>query len=272
MKKTTLSIAAISLLWCAAAAHRPVSVMPVPALAAGSGLSIVTLNLAKETGSARIVSELRANPVLRDADILLLQEVKDAAATEMAAALDLRVEQGQASNSAEQGLAILSRFPLRDVSVLRLPAYNLGFHSRLRFGIAATAMTPAGPLRVFDTHLDTRLNATDRLAQIAPILDAAANASLPVLIGGDFNSNGFYWLGHILPVPAFRSQSEGIWNFMGARGFHCTLPPSATTFDYLGMHLDWIWGRGVRIGTSAVYPLRFSDHHAVWTQVALPSL
>ena len=121
-----------------------------------------------------------------------------------------------------------------------------------------------------DGTLDTSFN-PDVDNEVWDISLAESNPQ-KILIGGDFNSNGFYWLGHILPVPAFRSQSEGIWNFMGARGFHCTLPPSATTFDYLGMHLDWIWARGLRIGTSAVYPLRFSDHHAVWTQVALPSL
>jgi len=89
------------------------------------------------------------------------------------------------------------------------------------------------------------------------------------LVGGDFNSNGFYWLGHVVPVPALRSQAERVWRHMRTRGFTCTLAPSVGTFDYLGMHLDWIWGRGVRVGSSVVYPLHFSDHHAVRTLVGL---
>ena len=33
------------------------------------------------------------------------------------------------------------------------------------------------------------------------------------------------------------------------------------------MHLDWIWVRGLKVRASRVYPLNFSDHHAVWTRV-----
>jgi len=45
--------------------------------------------------------------------------------------------------------------------------------------------------------------------------------------------------------------------------------PSATTFDYLGMHLDWIWLRGMRSLSWRVFPLKFSDHHACWTRISL---
>src|SRR5260370_804369 len=76
MKNSTFAIAAVPLLWCAAAVHRPVTVPAAANLATGSRISVVTLNMAKETDGGRIVAELRANPVLRDADVLLLQEVK----------------------------------------------------------------------------------------------------------------------------------------------------------------------------------------------------
>jgi endonuclease/exonuclease/phosphatase family metal-dependent hydrolase len=260
MKIFTFSMAAIPLLWCAAAVHRPVAATEPADVAAGWRISVVTLNMAKETDAARIVGELRANPMLRDADVLLLQEVKDGAATDVAEAFGLRVEQGNE-------LAILSRYPIADTSMLRLPVYGLGFHSRRRFALGATVMTPAGPLRVFDTHLDTRLNAGDRLAQIAPVVDAAGAGA--VLIGGDFNSNGFYWLAHVAPLPALRSQAERVWRYMGGSGFTSTIAPWVGTFDYLGMHLDWIWGRGVKVGPTQVYPLRFSDHHAVRTVIGL---
>ena len=118
-------------------------------------------------------------------------------------------------------------------------------------------------------HLDTRLNAADRMAQMAPVLDAAGADKAPTLIGGDFNSNNFYWVGHVLPLPALHPQTLRVWDAMTARGFRSTLSPATGTFDYLGMHLDWIWARGVKVGSSNVYPLHFSDHHALCTRVAL---
>src|SRR5947208_1846275 len=52
----------------------------------GPGLSVVTLNMAKETGMEKILTEFHATPALRDVDILLLQEVKqDAGARQCAA-------------------------------------------------------------------------------------------------------------------------------------------------------------------------------------------
>jgi endonuclease/exonuclease/phosphatase family metal-dependent hydrolase len=232
-------------------------------------VSVVTLNMAKETDAPRMLSELRAVTALRSADVLLLQEVKDHAAEDIAHGLGLHVVRQHALNSDEQGLAILSRWPLSDVRVLQLPAYDLGFHSRHRLALAATAASPAGPIRICTTHLDTRLNAAERLKQIAPLVDEAIRGGRPVLIGGDFNSNPFYWAAHVLPLPALHHQSESVWEYMRARGFQTTLPVEATTFDHLGMHLDWIWSRGLRAGDSAVFPLEFSDHHAVRMRVEL---
>jgi endonuclease/exonuclease/phosphatase (EEP) superfamily protein YafD len=90
-----------------------------------------------------------------------------------------------------------------------------------------------------------------------------------MIVGGDFNSNFFYWVEHVLPLPG-RSQAHGVRNFMVRNGFSTAIPAGETTFDYLGMHLDWIWLRGLESRASRVYPLDFSDHHAVWTRVTFP--
>jgi endonuclease/exonuclease/phosphatase family metal-dependent hydrolase len=275
--------------------------------AAPSGISVVTLNMAKETDTARIVREFGAVPALRAADVVLLQEVKRergaaSSAEQLAAALGLHVAYSPCTKLAEdQGLAILSRYPLREVRVQRLPAFHLGFHSRERFAIEATADAPHGPVRIFNAHLlpafhlgfhsrerfaieatadaphgpvrifnahlDTRLNTRDRLTQLGPVLRDAAAFSGPRVIGGDFNSNGFYWLGHVFPLPGWTSQAAGVYDALLGAGLRTAIPVSATTFDYLGMHLDWIWLGGARPSAYRVYPLRFSDHHAVWTRV-----
>lgn len=241
--------------------------------AAPPALTVVTLNMARETDAARVVREVQSVPAVRDAGILLLQEVTkppgepQGVAARLAAALDRRVAYAPAAPDVfDQGLAILSRYPLTDVRVRALKAYDLGFHSRKRFALAATAQTPWGAVRVFNTHLDTRLNARERLEQLDPVVRDGAAFNGPRIIGGDFNSNGFYWLFRLLPFPAIRPQSSDVQEFMSAAGFTSAVPPQST-YDYLGMRLDWIWVGGLKVRSSQVYPLDFSDHHAVWTRV-----
>ena len=40
----------------------------------------------------------------------------------------------------------------------------------------------------------------DRLEQLAPVLQASREFHGPIIVGGDFNSNWFYWLEHVLPL------------------------------------------------------------------------
>jgi len=242
------------------------------AVSAAPGLSVVTVNMAKETSTSRVVGEWTRSPHIRTADILLLQEVQENPGTECVAtglgrALGLHVAyMPEAAGVKDRGLAILSRFPLRDVQSQRLKRFDLRFHSRDRFALSALADTPYGPLRIEDVHLDTRLNAADRLAQLEPAVQRPG-ASEKRIVAGDFNSNPFYWVGHVLPLPAWQSQAVAVEAFMRGRGFRSAIPESATTFDYLGMHLDWIWMAGLRSAASEVIPLDFSDHHAVWARL-----
>ena len=237
-------------------------------------ISVVTLNMARESSPALVASEFRSLPAVRDADVVLLQEVKhepgaaECVASQLAARLGMWIAYAPAASGAtDEGLAILSRYPLRDVKVRSLGSYDLRFHTRARFAIAATVEAPGGPVRVFNTHLDTRLNAADRLAQLAPVLRDSTGFSGPAVIGGDFNSNSFYWIGRVLPLPAARSQARDIEDYMKRAGFQTGTPAAQTTFDYLGMHLDWIWSRFAKVTDSHVYPMKFSDHHAVWARL-----
>ncbi len=252
-------------------AAAPFGVAPITAVR--PGLSVVTLNMAKESSAGRVLREFRSTPALRDADVFLLQEVREGpgqacVAARLGSALGLHVAYAPAGPGiTDQGLAILSRFPLRDIQIRSLKVFDLRFHTRARFALAATADTPWGPVRLSDTHLDTRLNRAERLAQLEPVVRDSATFQGRRILGGDFNSNPFYWVEHILPLPAFRSQAYDIEKFMTLRGFQTAIPESATTFDYLRMHLDWIWLAGLRPAASGVVPLNFSDHHAVWTHV-----
>ena len=71
MKKVTLSFLAFSLILFGVLRRSPAR--QVEPVAAGPGLSVVTLNMAKSTAIDRILREFREIPALKDADVLLLQ-------------------------------------------------------------------------------------------------------------------------------------------------------------------------------------------------------
>src|SRR5829696_5085706 len=90
--------------------------LPLALCAGGRSLSVVTLNVAKESSVARMAAEITSVDALRDADVFLLQEVEPrSAAVDLAAKLRLHVVGSkEALEVPHLGLAILSRYPLRD--------------------------------------------------------------------------------------------------------------------------------------------------------------
>lgn len=117
MDKITLPLIAAFLVIPASSTSAPISPKPE--------ISIVTLNMAKETSASRILREWSSTPLLHNADILLLQEVKEEAgarciANRLGNALGLHVAYSpEAKDVTHRGLAILSRFPLRSRSRAR---------------------------------------------------------------------------------------------------------------------------------------------------------
>jgi endonuclease/exonuclease/phosphatase family metal-dependent hydrolase len=236
-------------------------------------LSVVSLNLMKVTDAALIEREIRERPQLRDSDIYLLQEVAHArpdapsAAHELAARMKMQVAYAAAKPGVlDQGLAVLSRFPLSGQVVRKLKAYDLKFHSRERQALSVTVETADGPVRITNAHLDTRLNAEDRLQQLSPVVSDGVSFRMPRIVGGDFNTNDFYWLANLIPVPWIKSQVREIDRFMSSHGYRTPAPASWPTFDHLGMHLDWVYGHGIQPLAAKIFPLKFTDHHALWTQ------
>ena len=248
---------------------------PVPDVARQT-VSLTTLNMAKEKNPERILKEWRAHPDILNSDIILLQEVAHNGADRPSAAAILGREMGYyvvstsaagVSSRDTDGLAIMSRYPLTEFEQMQLDHNEMLFHTRNRFAIAATVQTPLGPLRVYDLHLDSRINAHPRLKQIAPVIAKAAQWDGPRLIGGDFNTNYFRWIGNVVPI-GLSSQSHAIQQAMSEKGFTSALAGSGPTSDFLRMHLDWFYTRDVQVFDRAIQPMKFSDHHAVRIKVA----
>jgi endonuclease/exonuclease/phosphatase family metal-dependent hydrolase len=240
---------------------------------AGEGpatVSVTTINMDKVKDPERVLGEWRKHPEIWNSGVLLLQEVAHSSeggpsvAQRLAKEMDRYVVSTPSLEGSRDtdGLAIISRYPLTDYRMMQLAHNDMLFHTRNRMAIAATAQTPAGPLRVYNVHLDSRVNANTRLRQIEPVIADAAAGHGARLIGGDFNTNYLRWAGNVVPIGV-SSQGRAIEKEMRSHGFTTSEQRSGPTSDFLRLHLDWVYTRDVLVIRTAVQRMGFSDHHAV---------
>src|SRR5262245_21281591 len=177
---------------------------------------IATLNMAAAPQIAGAVYDWVRH---RDLDVLLLQEVGGREVDGEAFVIDLSDRLGYYAAYAPanlmgdtemQGLAILTRAPLRDVRVYPLRYHHLRFKSRCRIALTATALTSTGPVLVTNVHLDTRINSEERVRQLTPILDALDELGGPQLVAGDFNTMNVYWWRTMWPFPYGNHQAAAV--------------------------------------------------------------
>ena len=243
--------------------------------AANNPLTVVSLNMAGETRFAKVLRDFDRAPEIHGADLFLLQEVAGSPDSSRSIAADLAAKLGMRyvfrpadpiGRGQMKGLAIVSRYPFHDFQLLHLKHYALNIRSRDRIALAVTIDTPAGPMRVFDLHLDTRINLADRMEQLAPVLTAADAERRPCLIGGDFNTLSMYWIGHVFPILYAQDPAQAVRNKMASHGFSTPFG-IAVTVPILWQKLDWLYLKGLQSADSGVRPMPFSDHHAIWSKL-----
>jgi endonuclease/exonuclease/phosphatase (EEP) superfamily protein YafD len=236
-------------------------------------MRVASLNIAKQYGP-KVLGEIGAQPDLRKADVLLLQEVVDGSqahmASEIAKVLGLKVvfePAFQLNGQFMEGLAILSRYPIGPATVAPLSHNSLHFHTRKRIVMAVTAESPNGPVRIVNTHLDNRINRDAKREQLREIQQFLAGYDGPCILGGDFNSANFFWVSHLLPIPGVQSLRAVTNQEMEPHGFATPLGRGSGTEHFLGLKLDWIYLRGLTAQESGVTPIAFSDHNSVWVTI-----
>lgn len=107
---------------------------------------------------------------------------------------------GETNAAGFHGNALLTRLPLKEAALIRLDDGAVWWtdaqdgQGRLggRMAIAALVETPFGPVVAVSAHLESKSNADDRARQIARLTAAVdcLAGDLPVVIGGDLNTNG----------------------------------------------------------------------------------
>ena len=238
-------------------------------------VGVASLNIA---GQARIGESLARWIRDRESDIVLLQEVGSGALDGAALTATLAERLGYAyvyapadrlGDRQTQGLAILSRDPLVDPETYRLAYHHLRFKSRCRIALAATVSTSAGPVRVMNVHLDTRINSADRVAQLAPLLDALDEDRGRQILGGDFNTMDVGWVHSMWPFPFTQHQVEAVRARLSASAFHTPFIGGRATFKLLGLpiRLDWLYLRDLQAVDWSVDEVQYSDHRGVWARL-----
>lgn len=156
-------------------------------------------------------------------------------------------------DAGDTGVALLSRFPVSDVTRIDLPWQECPWRPRL--AMAATV----SHVRVFNAHVDPHAACDGQLAQLEVIADQADAVAGPVLIMGDFNTLS-------------REKCLETRNFLESRGYTTPIPTGTATWRGAGlrMHADWIFGRNLKfVRWGVARPLHVSDHWPIWAEVEL---
>lgn len=234
-------------------------------------LRIVSLNLHGPTTERidDLVAALKNAPPLREAGIFALQEVNrdhegsgntDIArllarelGLEYAYAVEIEHEEG----GGVRGLSILSRYPLRDVERVQLPVEGPGGRRRIALGV--TVRIGSTDLRLYTTHLETRISVDQREAQIRGVLEASKPYwNRPLAIVGDFNTY-------------HSAATERMFSVMRSAGFECPLRGDKKTFQryaFVRMKLDWVWVRNLSVEEADIESdIVVSDHRPLWFDI-----
>ncbi len=243
---------------------------PPPTTSLPATLKVVTFNVHRVSGDS-IARGIALDPRLRDADLIVLEEVRSRAPCGAAciAARELGLyaafEPDHVLDDGTLGNAILSRIPLEAVRVIELPKYL----SR-NCALVATVRVAGQPVTVYGVHLTDQLSTAERIDQMRPILEDARARPTPVIIAGDFNTSASF-VDHAIPVTNGKAIPE-FEALVHRYGFASPVANTGPTFRVVPMKLDAIYTRGFAThdyGTSHGHDI--SDHLAVWAIMSLRS-
>ncbi len=210
---------------------------------------IVTFNIKLGRAVDRAIRVL-AGDSLRGADIIALQEMDEVGVERIARALRLNYAYYPGSihptDNRYYGTALLSRWPIEQSWKLLLPHEGL-FRRQRRTATAALLRIGSTRVLAYAVHLEPQIKISEsaRRDQVLAIVRDAARYSGPVVLAGDFNSEG---IGRLLVSQGFRWPSS-------------RLGPTISFFSW-----DHIFVRGlVPQRAGVVRQVRgASDHKPVW--------
>lgn len=197
------------------------------------------------------------------------------------------------------GNAILSRFPLGNLQVVRLPCffdYTQRFMARIgsRIAVIADLRIDGHLLTLVSVHLESDSSPEQRSTQMEALLGAirARDDGQPIIIGGDMNTTGLDvnrlvrsvlrrpWIVVKSPSISVLERIEPMFSLLRRQGFgyrHCNLDSHTLRTRGYKAHLDWFFVKNVephKLRNPEIYRAfddfnRFSDHQPVAIDFAL---
>lgn len=230
-----------------------------PVRTTSGSIRLVSWNIQFGVEVAAATRELAENPDLRDADIILLQEMDEVGTAALAESLSLNYVYGAPGVHKQTGRnfgnAVLSPWPLGAPDVVRLP-YKSAVNGQERV-LVHTVVTVAGvPIDVGSVHTEVpSLSSPKRLRQFDQIgLAARSWPSERLIVGGDFNTitkRGVRAVAERMAVVGATRVTEGLEPTLRRKGREFAL--------------DHVFVRGLlRVTAGVVTGCDASDHRPIW--------
>jgi endonuclease/exonuclease/phosphatase family metal-dependent hydrolase len=242
--------------------------------AAPAALKVVSYNIRYRAGDElkQLIKLLKEDPEIGGAHVIGLQEVDRNkrrtgnvnTARQLAEGLGMRYAwaappDADGDDEEETGVAILSVFPLKDVTRVLLTHEGPG--GRRRVAVGATVQVGRTPVRVYSVHAETRMPVEKKVEHWQAVLDDLRlhQEAAGAIVLGDFNTiKG-------KDVKAARRLFDH-------EGFTTPLADDDTTWRTFVVHLklDWLWLRGLEARSSGIdKDVELSDHWPLWATVRL---
>ena len=224
-----------------------------PSAGSGSEIRVVTFNVKYARHVDRAIALLQRPGPLRDADVLVMEEMDGPGVEQVARALGMNhVYVPSAVHPAAKkdfGVAVLSPWPIGDAKKVPLP-HQHRIRGTRRAAVAATVHLPSGPLRVVGVHLESPagLGGRDRRDQARTVLAEATAWDGPVVIAGDFNGRG---------GAAEIARAGYFWATERVRH-------TASVFSFDHVLARGLCPAGEGAAAKAEDETNASDHHPVW--------
>lgn len=248
-------------------------IRPAPA---PSEIKIVSYNMRWRSGEdlEAIIKLLKSDPEIGGAAIIGLQEADrnkkrsgyTNTARKIAEELGMHyawaappLSERSKEREEETGVALLSPYPLKDVTRIVLP--NEGPGGRRRVALGATIQIGRHDIRAYTAHCETRISSDKKREQLEAIVQD---------LGGYRKANAFVVVGDFNTLEG--QAIENTTRLFTEAGFETPFPNSLKTWKtfILELKLDWIWLKGLRPSDYGVdRRVTYSDHFPLWVRINL---
>lgn len=221
-------------------------------------IRVVTFNIEYGKRIDLALDALRKRPGLRDADVLALQEMDAAGVETLAGALGFNYAFYPATRHPKTGRdlgdAVLSPWPILEHWVLRLP-HPSRIVRQARVAVGVRLHIGETEVTAYSLHLGSPLGNSGghRRAQAEVVLRDARGRADPVIVAGDFNTQG---LGKVFRAAGYTWPTERVG-------------PTTRSFSFDHVFVRGLAGWGAAAGTVLLNPPA-SDHRPVWALLTAP--